>query len=190
MATQDKIVEMIFAVKTIYPYYARETDVETLVRTWGIMMRDIPDEVMEAAFYKALQTCKMPPTPADIMEQVKDMQRAFEPSAEEMWAVYYKALTDALRLIPRFSYTYVDESGLSQGQKARQDFDRLWESLPEQIRKYAASPGEFMRTAQQIQNGDAQYEKQRFLKTLPTIERRMEYSTLALDVGRYKMLEA
>lgn len=189
MASQDKIVEMILAVKVIYPYYARETDVATLVKTWGLMVRDIPDDVLEQAFYQALRVCKMPPTPADILEQVRSMEAALRPSAEELWDVFSRALDETMRLSHRFGFTYVDASGLSQGEQARREYDRLWERMPDEIKGYCATKGEMLRIAREVREEGTKYEKQRFLRTLPTIERRMEYSGLSLGTRNMDLLE-
>ena len=52
MASKKKIIEMIASIKTIYPYYAKEADVQTLVNTWSILLKDYPDNVLEAAMFK------------------------------------------------------------------------------------------------------------------------------------------
>lgn len=187
MASQNKIVEIIFGIKTIYPYYAKETDVESLVKTWGMLLRDVPDEAADAAFYAALRVCKVPPTPADLLEQIRAMNEACEPSPEELWVVYHRALREAMRLIPQFAYTYVDESGLSQGQQARNKVDALWEGLPDTVKRYLSSRGEFIRQAQQMavsSEDDAGWEKQRFIKSVPAMRKRAEYSGMMLEGGQ------
>ena len=73
MASQNKIIEMIAAIKTIYSYYAKDTDVQMLVKTWAVLLKNYPDDAVEVAFYKCLQTCKMPPTPADVIEKLSDL---------------------------------------------------------------------------------------------------------------------
>lgn len=191
MASQDKIVEIIFGIKTIYPYYAKETDVESLVKTWSLLLQDIPDEVAEAAFYKALRVCKVPPTPADIIEQVTAMHAATLPSPEEQWTVYHSALRETMRLIPQFNYTYVDASGRSQGQQAREKVEKIWDGLPETIKGYLVSRGELIRTAQQLMvstEGDVAWEKQRFLKQVPILEKRAQDNTFMLTAQNLKMI--
>lgn len=191
MASQDKIVEIIFGIKTIYPYYAKETDVESLVKTWGLLLQDIPDEVADAAFYKALRVCKVPPTPADIIEQVNAMHAATLPSPEELWTVYHEAIRETMRLIPQFNYTYVDASGMSQGQQAREKVEKIWDRLPETIKGYLVSRGELIRTAQQIMvstEGDVAWEKQRFLKQVPILEKRAQDNTFMLTAQNLKMI--
>lgn len=192
MASQNKIVEIIFGIKTIYPYYAKETDVESLVKTWGMLLSDIPDDVAEKAFYKALRVCKVPPTPADIIEHVNAMQKTNEPTPEELWVVYNEALTAVMRLIPQFEYTYIDETGISQGQRARNKVDEIWNNLPEQIRSYLASRGELVRNARQLASvpiEETRWEKQRFMKTLPQIIKRTEYSGLMITGGGVNLLD-
>ncbi len=65
MATEKKIAELIAAIKTIYPYYANETDVETLVNTWNLLLKDYSDNLVDLALLECLKICKTPPTPAD-----------------------------------------------------------------------------------------------------------------------------
>lgn len=186
MASQNKIVEIIFAIKTIYPYYAKETDVESLVKTWGLLLSDVPDDVADTALYQALRVCKMPPAPADLLEQIRAMKTAQEPTAEELWVAYHKALQETMRLVPQFQYTYVDASGISQGQKARNKVDAIWAGLPEPVKHYLSSKGELIRCAQQIgasPEEDVQWEKQRFIKQVPVIVKRAEYSGMMLEGG-------
>lgn len=42
MASQKKIVEMIMIIKTVYPYYAKDTNAEMLVNTWNLLLREYP----------------------------------------------------------------------------------------------------------------------------------------------------
>lgn len=191
MASQNKIVEIIFSIKTIYPYYAKDTDVESLVKTWGMLLSDVPDEVADAALYQALRVCKKPPTPADLLEQISAMKAAQAPSAEELWVVYHKALRDVMRLIPQFQYTYVDASGRSQGQQARDKVDMIWAGLPEPVQRYLSSKGELIRCAQQMgasAEEDTQWEKQRFMKNMPVIAKRMEYGGMMLEAGQGRFM--
>lgn len=191
MASLDKIVEIIGGIKIIYPYYAKETDVEALAKTWMMLLNDVPDEIAEAAFYKALRVCKVPPTPADILEQVNAMVAATLPSPEELWTVYHKAVRDTMRWIPQFNYTYVDESGLSQGQQARRKVEQIWEGLPDTIKGYLVSKGELIRVAGQFMSapeGDMAWEKQRFLKQVPILEKRAADTTFMLAAENIRMI--
>lgn len=186
MATTNKIVEMIAAVKVVFSYYAKDTDVGLLVKTWEHLLKPYEDELVEAAFYNALQTCKMPPTPADVIEQINSMRKALAPSDEQLWAVYDDALRRANMLMSRFGYTYIDDSGISQGKQARIALDKLYNDLPEKIKSYLGSKGELMRNAQAWGN-DKDYgtwEKPRFMKSMPLMEKRQEYAALGGGVDK------
>ena len=188
MASQKKIIEMIGSVKTIYPYYAKDTDVETLVKTWTVLLKDYPDKAVDVAFYKCLQICKMPPTPADVIEIIGEAQKALEPTDEELWSIYHDALRDVLRLVGMFGYTYVDETGLSQGEQARKKVTEIWNGLPEKIRIYLATEGELIRRARELNFTEISFEKTRFFKTMPTVSKRQEHSRLFLTRDGSNML--
>ena len=185
MATQKKIIDMIGAIKTIYSYYAKDTNVELLVNTWTRLLEGYGDEIVGVAFYKCMQICKVPPTPADVIEQIRNISKANEQTDEELWIIYNKALIETANQMSRFGYTYVDESGISQGQRARNRVAEIWEGLPPKIKTYLASKGELMRNANE-NNLDASYsswEKQRFLKAMPIMEKRQEYNQMLLEGG-------
>lgn len=182
MASMNKITEVLAAIKTIYPYYAKEADIQMLAKTWGALLKDYTDDAVDAALYVCLQKCKMPPTPADMIEQLKALARANEPTDEELWDRFRKALYRGMGLIYRFPHTYIEENGKTQGDNARADFDALWKSLPVEIRTYLGGKGEFMRLARCHNDEELKYERTRFLKTMPTIKQREE-TRLQLTAG-------
>lgn len=188
MASQKKIIECIGAIKTIYSYYARDTDVKLLVQTWGLLLSDYSDEVVERAFFTALKRCKVPPTPADIIEIIAEARKSLEPSDEELWSLYHDALRQVLRLTGMFAYTYVDETGLSQGEQARQRVTAIWNGLPEKIKTYLATEGELIRRARELNFTEISFEKTRFFKTMPIVAKRLEHSNLFLTDGGNNML--
>lgn len=183
MASVNQITNIIAAIKTIYAYYARDTDVQMLVNTWSVLLKDYQDEIVDKALYLCLQTCKTPPTPADLIEQIKNLQAADEPSDEELWDILTRALRKADGLMYRFRFNYVEANGKTQGQNAMEDLDRLWTRLPERLQMYVGSKGEFMRMAQNYGEDELKFEKNRFLKQMPTIQKRQEYRNIALESG-------
>lgn len=188
MASQNKVIEMIGAIKTIYPYYAKETDVKTLVKTWTVLLKKYPDEAVEIAFFKCLQSCKMPPTPADVIEQLNAMIELNEETDEELWSVYTKALYQTEKQIYYFQFTFVEANGKTQGENARAKVEEIWQGLPERLKQYIGSKGELMRIAQTYTDEELKFEKNRFLKTMPTIKKREEYTELKLLLGDDKKL--
>ena len=173
MASQKKIVEMITAIKTIYSYYAKDCDIELLVQTWGVLLRDYKDDVVDIAFYNAMQSCKVPPTPADIIERIKEMQKASDPTPESLWNELRAAIKETQKQMYYFRFNYIDNSGISQGERARKKVDDVWNALNEKLKSYLSSKEEMIAIARNDED-DLKYEKSRFLKTLPIIEKRIE----------------
>lgn len=178
MASKAKISEIIGAIRSIYPYYAKDGMIAVTANVWERVLQNYNDEEVSAAFYSCLQSCKVPPTPADIIERINGARRALEPSNEQLWGVYYDALIRTLDLMAQFSYTFVESDGISQGQKARNKVEKLYEGLPEKIKEYLGSKGELMRIARSINTQDASFEKARFLKTMPSVEKSQEARNL------------
>ena len=182
MASQNKIIEIIAGIKTLYPYYAKDTNKQVLVKMWNALLQQYEDEIVNKAFYKCLQVCKMPPTPADVIEQIERMNKAGQKSEYELWDIYQKTLRETQRLMYYFQFTYVDETGVSQGDQARNKVEKLWNELPEELKVYVSSKGELMRLAKNNSDDDMKFEKQRFLKALPTLTQRIEDKKLLLDI--------
>ena len=168
---------MIMSIKAIYPYYAKDTDIELTVKTWTILLKNVPDDVTEVAFHKALQTCKMPPTPADVLEEVQNLRKANEPSDEELWGMFIKILPKVSELRYMFRFTAIQSNGKSQGDNARDKVEKIWQDLPEKLKQYVGSKGELMRIAEYTDD-ELKYEKNRFMKSMPVIHKRQEYTEL------------
>ena len=191
MASVNKITDVIAAIKTIYPYYAKDSDVKLLANTWGALLKPYDDKTVDAAMFKCLQTCKTPPTPADVIEQIHTAQKALEISDEELWEVYVRALESTFIQMRYFPFTFVDDTGISQGQRARNEVDKIWGNLPDKIKRYIASKGELMRNARLYAEDDGflSYEKPRFMRAMPIMAKRQEYSAFMLEGKERKMIE-
>lgn len=172
MATKNKIIELIASIKTIYPYYAKESDVEMLVKTWTVLLKDYPDNLLEAAMFKCLQTCKMPPTPADVIEKIEGLLSVNESSDEELWAEYVAALKTTSSELYYIRYPKF-------GQDHRQNIQNVWNNLNSKIRLFLGSKSELMRMAANYTDEELKFEKTRFLKVLPTLKAREDFIALA-----------
>lgn len=182
MASAEKIGKLIATIKTIYPYYSKDGDSKILAKTWMLLLKDIPDDMVTVALAKCLQICKVPPTPADILEQVKEIAKVNEPSDEEMWVTLTKAVRKSQEHIFNFNHTFIESNGKTQGDNAREKFQKLYDELPEKLKKYLGSKSELMRLAK-FNDEEMMFEKKQFLKTLPTIAKRQEYEELSLLVS-------
>ena len=186
MASQKKIIEMIGSVKTIYPYYAKDTDVQILVKTWTLLLKDYPDKAVDVAFFKCLQTCKMPPTPADVIEQLNSMLEATEATDEELWSEYTAALRKVEKELGYLQYPLFGETQADTHKR----IEAVWESLPERLKYYIGSKGELMRMARDYSSEDLKFERNRFFKQMPQMRKRSEYTQIAALLGNeVKMIE-
>ena len=192
MASINKITDIIAAIKTIYPYYARDADIKGIALTWFGLLNQYDDEAIEKAMFKCLQTCKNPPTPADVIEQINLMRSSLATSDEELWVQYKSAIVNTCDQMRRFGYTYIDASGVSQGDQARRKVDEIWHSLDDKIKGYLGAKSELMRNASawgEDENAFCTWEKPRFLKSMPIMEKRQEYSGMLLDGGNKFLLK-
>lgn len=178
MASEEKVVEVLLTIKAVYPYYAKDANLTVLKNVWKKALQKYEDEMVDLAFGMCIESCKVPPTPADIIERINGVKKSLEPSNEHLWSVYYDALVRTLDLMAQFSYTFVEDDGISQGQKARNKVDKLYESLPIKVKDYLGSKGELMRVARSINTQDASFEKSRFLRSLPIVEKSQDARNL------------
>lgn len=176
MASKNKITEMIASIKTIYPYYAKDADVITLVKTWEVLLKDFTDEVVNVAFYKCLQTCKMPPTPADVLEVIRDIEVTSELSDEMLWNEFTRTLQKVNTYCYRIQYPLY-------GENPREQIQAVWDSLDYKLQQYIGSKGEMMRLAQTYTDEELKFEKTRFMKAMPIMQKRKEYQKFTLLLG-------
>ena len=135
-----------------------------------------------------MQTCKVPPTPADVIEHINGMVKAEEQTDEELWATYSDALQKTLRQMNKFSYTYVDHTGISQGEQARNEVERIWQRLPEKVKMFLSTKGELMNRARELEYSDIAFERNRFMKSMPIMEKRREYKSLSLNAPEFRLM--
>lgn len=184
MATQKKIVEMITIIKNLFPFYAKDSNVEALVKTWGVLLNEYPDNLAEVALMNCLKSAKMPPAPADVIEHINAIQEAKEESTEELWTVYIKALRKADDLMSCFDYNFIPDypegNTKTQGQMARESLHKLWEELPDRLKAYLESKTVLMQNARTFNDKDLMFERTRFDKIMPTLKKREEFSKVAM----------
>ncbi len=186
MASQKKIIEIIMCIKNTYAQYTKDINVEALVKTWCLLLKDYPDKAVEVAFYKCLQTCEKPPLPAHIIKELNLMLEATEATDEQLWSEYIAALRKVEKQLGYLQYPLFGETP----DDAHKRIEAVYEGLPERLRYYIDSKGELMRMARDYTDNDLKFEKQRFLKTMPTMKKRVEYNKIAtLIEGDLKMIE-
>ena len=185
MASKKCIIKAIGAIKTIYSYFGKETDIELLVDTWHSLLQNYTDSEVDKGVFMALRVCKYAPVPADIIEQIESYKKRNKPSETELWALYRKALKEVLYYSYRLEYNYIDSSGLSQGEQARRSIARIWAELPEELKIYIGDKQELISSAKALNYSELSYERNRFSKTFPLLEKRVEDRKLFLEFQNY-----
>lgn len=183
MASKKIIVELLGSIKTIYSYYGKDVDLELLVNTWHTLLHTYTDEEVKIGIYLALRVCKYAPTPADVIEQIENQKQIEKPSEQELWGLYRQALKETNYYSYRLNYNYIDSTGISQGEQARTAIEAVWEALPEELKIYLGDKSELIRNARELNEADLNYEKTRFTKTFPILQKRMEDKKLFLSLN-------
>lgn len=185
MASKKSIIKAIGAIKTIYNYFGKDTDIELLVDTWAALLQNYTDEEVDKGVFMALRVCKYAPVPADIIEHIETLRKKDKPSESELWAHYRKALKEVLYYSYRLEYNYIDNSGISQGEQARLRIAQIWEELPEELKIYIGDKQELVSSAKALNHSEVSYERNRFSKTFPLLERRVEDRKLFIELQEY-----
>lgn len=171
------VLGMLAIMKANYSYAYKdldETGTKTLVNTWFLLLNKYPKEIVQASFYKSLETCKMPPTIADIIEKINEMIDATQKSDLELWDEFVKLLRKASILEGKFKYTVVLQDGKTQGEQARFSSIELYNQLPQELKEYCPSYESFITLAVLMRNpGNIEFEKPRFLKAIGDIKKRL-----------------
>lgn len=184
MASKKAIVELLGSIKTIYSYYGKDSDIEILVNTWYSLLHSYTDEEVKVGTFLALRVCKYAPVPADIIEQIENQRQIEKPNEQELWVLYRKALQETNYYSYRLNYNYIDSSGISQGEQARSAIESIWESLPQELKIYLGNKEELLRNARELNEADISYERNRFSKTFPILQKRIEDKKLFLAINQ------
>jgi hypothetical protein len=174
MASKKTIIKAIGAIKTIYNYFGKDTDLELLVNTWTALLQEYTDEEIDKGVFMALRVCKYAPVPADIIEQIEALRNKEKPSETELWAQYQKALKEVLYYSYRLEYTYIDDTGISQGEQAKRKIAEIWESLPQELQIYLGDKAELVTNAKLLNYSEVTFERNRFSKLFPVVQKRVE----------------
>lgn len=174
MASKQTIIKAIGAIKTVYSYFGKDTDIELLVNTWTALLAEYTDDEVDRGLFMALKSCKYAPVPADIIEQIEGLRNTSKPSEFELWAQFQRALKEVLYYSYRLEYNYIDDSGISQGEQARQAIERIWNTLPQELQIYVGDKSELITTARALNYSEGSYERNRFSKVFPILQKRVE----------------
>lgn len=183
MATKKNIAIVIATIRSIYPYYAKESNMDALCKTWLLILQDYEDRLINNALLLCLKECEMPPTPAQIIKKIEELQPTI--SIAELWDIYVKTLYEVEDLQSMFRYTYTESNGKSQGENAKDKVRKIFNNLPDELKAYIGSVGELVRLSRKTDDTTLLYAKNQFLKHLPTIREEQKL----LNSKEYKAVE-
>lgn len=196
--TRKDVAGMVGLIKANYTYAYKDVtkeDMLMLIESWFTSLSRYDKAVINIAFQRAIESCKMPPTLADILQQVETIKRATEPTEAELWDTLNSTLRKVSGCVYRFGFNAVESNGLTQGANARNECARIWESLPQILKDYCGSENGLINLSR-LGGDELSFEKGRFLKVLPTLKTRIEIkesinpNILALAGGTLKELES
>lgn len=172
--TRKKAAQCIAAIKSLYSYYAKDADPEILVNLWTSLLSEYEDAEVSFGLAEAMKVCKVPPTPADVISQIKKAREAEAPTESELWAMYLKTMRKAYGYVEDMKCTYIHEDGRSDREIARERLDRLFSELPVELQTYIGSTAVLIEKAKQYAENDSVWEENRFRKSLPSLRERVE----------------
>ena len=171
--TKKDVFDMVGFIKANYSYAYKDVNddlLKIMMRTWFNSLSKYSKEVVEVAFMKAIEVCKMPPTLADIIQNIKRIENANEPTDTELWQELVDCVDKANDCIYYFQFQMVEDNGKTQSENAKERFNKLWEEMPQILTDYCGNKTGLFDLTQV----DLEFEKSRFLKQIQTLRQRQE----------------
>ena len=167
MATKKNMAVIIATIKSIYPYYAKDTNIEVLAKTWLLLLQEYDDKIINNALILCMKECETPPTPAHIIKKIEEMQP--KKTNTELWAELVAALNKIDGLLDGWQYLGAEKQKIN-----RQKCKGIYNALPQELKDYVGSYSEMVRMAQNLDNKNLQIAKSQFLKLMPDIRKESE----------------
>lgn len=182
--TKQDVAGMVGIIQANYTYAYKgvtKDDMLMLIETWYTSLARYEKEVVGVAFQRALESCKMPPTLADIVQHIKTIKTATEPTETELWEQLNETLRKVAKYVYMFSFSMREANGLTQGDNARIKVKALWENLPQVLKNYCGNERGLIDLSR-LDKDELAFEKGRFIKILPTLKTRIEIQQ-TIDAG-------
>lgn len=109
------------------------------VALWSAALKDVPPQAGFKAMLQAFTVCRFPVTLADLMDQLRSMQTACQPTAGEAWHQLLAAARQAANTAYEYSFTIRTPEGITQGEAARRRNRTRWEQLHPAAQKWLGS---------------------------------------------------
>ena len=176
MLKKTDIIKSLGLIRVTYPNsYPTRTDTEEqiLIEAWYEMFSEYPREIFFAALKRAMKTSEFAPKPATIAKEIEKMQGAYEKDDFELWGELQKALYEVSRCVYRFGHTYVEDDGVSQGDKARRRVAEIFDELDPALKDYCRDQRGLIELSKYTDE-QTSYERGRFMRVMPTVRERLK----------------
>ena len=176
--TKSEIVKIIASIRVQCPdalQYRTETDFEILVEMWFDCFKDYPKEILWKATQNALKDSEYQKKNwlGAINKEIEKMQGAYEKDDATLWAELQGVLREVSRCVYMFGHTYVEEDGVSQGDKARRRVAEIFDGLDPALKDYCRDQRGLVELARYTDE-QTSYERGRFMRVMPTVRERLK----------------
>ena len=171
--TKLDAIKAITKIRVNFPNaFPTESDEQEqlLIETWYECLEEYPAELVARALKESLKTAKFAPKIGDITEKIEAMRTAYEKSDAELWAELMGVLREVERCAYSFKYTYVDESGISQGDQARNRVAAIFDNLDPVLKDYCRNQRGLVELAQYTDE-QLSFERGRFIRVIPQMRK-------------------
>ena len=142
---------------------------EILIKSWFAILKDYPKEIVDKAVINAIKNAEFAPRIGTIVKEIEKMREAYEKSETELWSELTGVLREVETCAYRFRFTALDYNGKTQGENAIMRVDEIFNGLSPELKEYCRNVGGLIELAK---SEGLEYEKGRFMRTMPTIKQR------------------
>lgn len=148
--------------------YKTQTDKEReiLIKSWFAILKDYPKEIVDKAVINAIKYSEFAPRIGTIVKEIEKMREAYEKSDEELWAEFTVALEKVNRVNMFGNRDWLDNGRLVNPAK---ETLRIYKGLSPELQSFVGDIPELIALSKRE---TLEYEKGRFLRTMPTIKER------------------
>ncbi len=174
--TKQDVASIVGVIKANYDNAYRNSTKETLlamIEQWYKSLVIYDKEIVGVAVKRVLESSEYVPTLAHIIREIKEIKAATEPTETELWERLVKVLGKVDDCVYRFRFNAIQSNGMTQGQNARLEFEKIWDDLPQVLKEYCSNENGLINLSR-LTYDELSFEKGRFLKILPTLKTRLE----------------
>ena len=121
---------------------------EMLLASWYAILQEYPKEICDKAVINAIKNAEFAPRIGNIVKEIENMQEAFEKTDHELWAELISKFREVRRFASRVNNNFVESTGLTQGENARQILEEIFDELSPELKDYCRNSRGLIELAQ------------------------------------------